>query len=172
MKYTLFEAATGQIIGDGDCADPSGFEAEGVTVHLGERYSCDTHAFDLGTGLPFEKTSKDQDELRRDIHRERDRRIVDGKAFGGIWVTGRDQDITNLTNLALGAQLRLTGGDNITVITFRDGNNVDHDLVPSQVLDLWMAASAQVSAIYAASWALKAMDPIPQDITNDQYWPS
>jgi hypothetical protein len=28
-----------------------------------------------------------------------------------------------------------------------------------------------VSAIYQASWALKAMDPFPVDYTDDAYWP-
>lgn len=105
-----------------------------------------------------------------DVNAERQRRIVGGAVFNGIHVTGRDQDIVNLTNLALAAQVRIAGGDTTTLTTYRDGGNVDHDLTPSEVLDLWQQASARVSAIYAASWALKAMEPIPADFANDSYW--
>ncbi|OHV85983.1 hypothetical protein LCM4579_00105 [Ensifer sp. LCM 4579] len=105
-----------------------------------------------------------------DVNAERQRRIIDGAVFNGIHVTGRDEDIMNLTNLALAAQVRIAGGDTTTLTTYRDGGNVDHDLTPAEVLGLWQQASARVSAIYAASWALKAMEPIPADYANDSYW--
>lgn len=105
-----------------------------------------------------------------DVNAERQRRIITGAVFGGVHVTGRDEDIMNLTNLALAAQVRMAGGDTTTLTTYRDGGNVDHDLTPPQMLTLWQQASARVSAIYAASWAIKAMDPIPADFANDSYW--
>ncbi|MGN6773513.1 MAG: DUF4376 domain-containing protein [Rhizobiaceae bacterium] len=72
-----------------------------------------------------------------DVNAERDRRIIAGKTINDIAVTGRDEDARNLTNLALAAQLRIAAGDMTTLTTFRDGNNVDRDLTPSQMLDLW-----------------------------------
>jgi hypothetical protein len=40
------------------------------------------------------------------------------------------------------------------------------------MLALWQAASTYVSGLYAASWALKAMAPMPEDYADDQWWPS
>jgi hypothetical protein len=107
-----------------------------------------------------------------DVNAERNRRIVAGKTINGVAVTGRDEDARNLTNLALAAQLRIGSGDTTTTTTFRDGNNVDHDLTPAEMLALWQGSAAYVSALYAASWAIKAMDPLPADITDDALWPA
>lgn len=106
-----------------------------------------------------------------DVNRERQRRIIAGKPIDGVHVTGRDEDARNLTDLALAAQLRISGGDTTTLTTYRDGNNVDHDLTPVQMLQLWQQSAEYVSALYAASWAIKAMDPIPADVTADELWP-
>ncbi|WP_440410597.1 DUF4376 domain-containing protein [Neorhizobium petrolearium] len=105
------------------------------------------------------------------INAERTRRIIAGKVINGIHVTGRDEDARNLTNLALGAQVRIAGGDTTTLKTFRDGDNIDHDLTPPEIMSLWQQSSEYVSALYAASWALKALDPIPADFADDSYWP-
>jgi hypothetical protein len=107
-----------------------------------------------------------------DVNRERQRRIVAGKVIDGVHVTGRDEDARNLTNLALAAQLRIAGGDTTTLTTYRDGNNVDHELTPPQMLALWQQSAEYVSALYAASWAIKAMDPLPENVADDALWPS
>ena len=104
------------------------------------------------------------------VNAERQRRILAGTVIDGVHVTGRDEDALNLTNLALVAQLRIAGGDMTTPTVFRDGNNVDHELTPPQVLSLWQQSAAYVSALYAASWAIKAMDPMPEDVTADALW--
>lgn len=106
-----------------------------------------------------------------DVNAERDRRIVAGKTINGVAVTGRDEDARNLTNLALAAQLRIGTADTTTTTTFRDGNNVDHDLTPAEMLALWQGSAAYVSALYAASWVIKALDPIPADFDADTRWP-
>lgn len=109
---------------------------------------------------------------REAVNAERGRRVQLGKVINGVHVTGRDEDARNLTNLALGAQVRIAGGDLTTPTTYRDGNNVDHELTPPQLLALWQQSAAYVSALYTASWAIKAMDPIPADITVDDLWPT
>ena len=106
-----------------------------------------------------------------DVNRERQRRISIGKVIDGVHVTGSDEDARNLMSLALGAQLRLASGDTETMTTFRDGENVDHELSPAQLLSLWQQSAEYVSALYAASWALKAMEPIPADFASDGHWP-
>lgn len=109
--------------------------------------------------------------LKASINAERQRRILAGKVIDGVHVTGSDEDARNLTSLALGAQLRLAAGDTETLTTFRDGENVDHELTPVQLLSLWQQSAEYVSALYAASWALKAMEPIPADYASDGHWP-
>lgn len=109
-------------------------------------------------------------ELRASVNAERARRIVKGTVIDGIYVTGRDEDARNLQGLAFAAQLRLGQGDESTITVFRDGNNIDHKLTPMQVIGLWQAAAGYVTAVYAASWAIKAMDPIPADYASDKYW--
>ncbi len=104
------------------------------------------------------------------INAERQLRIETGTVIDGICVTGRDEDARNLTNLALAAQMRIAGGDTSTITVYRDGNNVDHELTPPQVLSLWQKSSAYVSDLYAASWAIKAMEPLPVDVTVDELW--
>lgn len=108
---------------------------------------------------------------RAEVNAERARRIVAGKVIDGVYVTGSDEDARNLTNLALGAQVMLAGGDATTLTTYRDGNNVDHELTPPQLLSLWQQSAAYVSALYAASWAIKAMDPLPADVADNGLWP-
>jgi hypothetical protein len=119
-----------------------------------------------------QKAADAAEAMRQAVNAERDRRIIVGKTINGIAVTGRDEDARNLTNLALAAQLRIGSGDTTTTTTFRDGNNVDHDLTPPQMLALWQASAAYVSALYEASWAIKAMDPIPADYAADERWPA
>ena len=104
------------------------------------------------------------------VNAERQRRILAGTVIDGVHVTGRDEDALNLTNLALVAQLRIAGGDMTTPTVYRDGNNVDHELTPPQMLALWQQSAEYVSALYAASWAIKAMDPMPEDVTADALW--
>jgi len=106
------------------------------------------------------------------VNAERQRRILAGTVIDGVHVTGRDEDARNLTNLARLAQLRIAGGDTTTPTVFRDGQNVDHKLTPPQMLALWQASAEYVSALYAASWAIKAMEPMPEDVTADELWPA
>lgn len=104
------------------------------------------------------------------INAERARRIAAGTVIGNVYVTGRDEDARNLMALALAAQMRLASGDDETVTIFRDGDNVDHELTPSQVLHLWQESAAFVSHLYAKSWEIKELDPLPDDITENELW--
>lgn len=119
------------------------------------------------TCAPIPPTS-DEVNAERTIRIERGTTVaVDGVA---IRVQGREEDTRNLQGLAFAAQLRLSTGDTATTITFRDGDNVNHLLTPLQVISLWSQSAAYVSAIYAKSWAIKAMSPIPADFKSDSYW--
>jgi hypothetical protein len=178
MFFALFHKSTGQTLG---LVGPSLEWAQGEALERGQEWDAlaadhavdnDLEHVDVSGDQPVlvaQVRERSQDELRIDVNRERGRRLVAGKVFDGVQLTGSDDDIRNLTNLALGAQLRLLAGDTTQTI-FRDGDNTDHSLTPEQIISLWMQSSAYVSDLYAKSWALKAMEPIPSDFTNDIYW--
>jgi hypothetical protein len=147
-------------------------DGEGV---IQSSYELDTsrHRVDVTTdphSLIDYSPAPTQNELLIEINRERTRRIEAGKIIDGIYLTGRDEDIRNLTNLALAAQLRIMTNDSSTTI-YRDGNNIDHELAPTQILNLWQKSSVYISSLYASSWALKAKVPIPNNISSDEFWP-
>lgn len=111
------------------------------------------------------------------INAEREKRIAAGATIsvpgvGDIPVQGRETDVRNLQGLGLAALARVSAGDTTTITTFRDAENVDHELTPPQVLALVQGAAAAAEAIIQASWAIKAMDPLPEDVTADELWPS
>lgn len=92
--------------------------------------------------------------------------------YGSIPLQGRDKDQRNLLGLVQAASLRIAAGDTASLTKFRDAVNVDHFLTPPQIVEMWSKGSAWIESVYDASWALKAMDPIPLDYaTNPDYWP-
>lgn len=175
MFFGIYKIDTGIIRKslEGPSAEWAAFDAtEGeLVIESSSEIDNSRQAVDI-TSEPHTLVDRDyeptQAELAIAVNRERARRIEAGKVIDGARVTGRDEDARNLTNLALAAQLRLAAGD-ATATTFRDGDNVDHQLSPAQVLSLWQQSAAYVSSLYAASWALKA-GPIPADYAADQYW--
>jgi len=108
------------------------------------------------------------------VNEERAKRVLTGSTFTvngkDIVLTGDQQTKDNLSDLAFAASLRKGQGNNNHVTVFRDGNNVDHELSPDEVIQLWSMAAAFVSNLYQKSWALKAMNPVPEDYKNDSYW--
>ncbi len=113
----------------------------------------------------------------QDVNAERDRRELAGctvtvPGAGPIPLEGNEKSMRNLQGLAFAASLRLGQGDTTTVTVFRDAVNVDHALVPAQVLSLWSQGAAYISDLYDASWAIKALDPIPADYADDARWPA
>lgn len=157
------------------------YDAEGVehTIHtLGKTVPVDAtttpppgpdYVLQAGAWVPAPITSEQ-------VNQERTRRLAAGAivgvtGHGDVAVQGRPQDIDNLNALALAATLRLQNGDAAHLTTFRDRDNVDHDLTPIQVIELWQKSAAHAEAIFKASWALKGGAEIPQDYTSDAYWP-
>jgi hypothetical protein len=117
------------------------------------------------------KTAEARRSLEIAVNNERERRIVAGTIIDGMLVTGRDVDQINLLALKDTARDLKAAGINGMIIPFRDGNNVDRLLTADQMIALANAGKTYVSTVYAASWALKAMTPIPNDLTEDVYWP-
>lgn len=95
---------------------------------------------------------------------------VNVTGHGSVALQGRPEDQTSLQGLAFGAQLRLSMGDNTTLMVFLDRANVLHQLTPMQMIELWQKGAAFVSAIYARSWAIKEMDPAIADVSDPSLW--
>lgn len=109
------------------------------------------------------------------INAERERRIAQGATVsvpgvGDVPVQGRDVDVRNLQGLGLMAMARVAAGDVETVTVFRDADNTDHELTPPQILALVQGAAIAAESIIQASWAIKAMEPLPDDVTADELW--
>jgi len=117
-----------------------------------------------------------QDQLRVAVNAERNRRVLKGKSFDvsgydPVRIAGDDTTVQNLQALAFAAQRRLSQGVTDNVTSFRDEDDVIHQLGDSQLLDLWAKGSEYVSACFQAAWTLKDGESIPEDYQKDTYWP-
>lgn len=115
--------------------------------------------------------------LKNDINELRDGKIKAGcsiKVTGIVpmlYISGSDENIRNISNLAQLAMFQSSMGVSST-IPFRDDKNVIYDLTPAQVIEMWQKSMNYVSSLYQVSWTLKDSNPIPQDFADQKYWPS
>lgn len=110
------------------------------------------------------------------VNTERTRRleagtVIDISGYGPVAVQGRDQDQITILALETSARDLMAAGVVDPVVPFRDRDNVQHMLTPSQTVDLMRKAKSFAQLIYQSSWDLKDGDPIPQDYTDDKHWP-
>jgi len=110
------------------------------------------------------------------VNQERERRILMTKPlqsgdYGPIPVSGDPTTQLNLLALKDTARDLKAAGVTGAVIPLRDAENVSHMLTADQVIALVDAGKERVQAIYSASWAIKTMDPLPADVTDDSLWP-
>lgn len=174
MDFTIWNDATGSIEETGTCVYGAKALADRQRIWWGDKFDFAEIVFDTETGEPVSRQTppqRDQRELSIAANRERQRRIEAGKMIDGVHVTGSDRDQVNLIALKDTARDLAAAGVSAAIIPFRDGANVEHMLTPAQMMAIADAGKVYVTAIYQASWALKAMTPIPQDVENDQYWP-
>jgi hypothetical protein len=180
MFFALYHHDTGLALGlSGPDLDWAAGEAQArgsefrilVTDHLldNEIEKVDVTA-DPPTVVNFTRI-KGQAELAIDVNRERERRMLAGRVFAGVHVTGSDRDQTILLGLDRKAEKLKAAGVTDPVIPFKDGSNVIHQLTPDELMEIADLGSTYVSAIYEASWAIKALPVIPQDVTSDERWP-
>lgn len=174
IDFTAWMAATGEIDCFGRAVEGSLFSTDDRKIYWGEKVNPETHIFDTKTELPILRPTPrliSQAHLLIEVNRERDRRLEAGKDFGGIWVTATERDKTNIMALSRMAEKLKVQGVTDAVIPFKDGKNVIHTLTPDQMIDLEDVGLAYLSEIYQASWKLKEMEPLPQDVTSDVHWP-
>ena len=112
--------------------------------------------------------------IRRAIDAERDRRrclpiSVTTSPTGTFQINMDDTSQQNIAGLAT-AGIVLGSAAPTQTTAFRDLANVTHNLLPSELVSMGLQVMAHIGALYAKSWALKAMSPIPADYTADSYW--
>lgn len=108
------------------------------------------------------------------INAERERRkdlpkivsLSTGKAFP---VDMKDGGRHNVSDLALCAVVKKSIADE-TTFKFTDADNVDQTLSNDEMIELGLQCAAQIMQIHEAARLIKAMDELPDDVSNDTYW--
>jgi hypothetical protein len=108
------------------------------------------------------------------IDAERDRRrnlpiSITTSPTGAFQINMDDISQQNIAGLAT-AGIVLSNAAPTQTTAFRDLANVTHSLLPSELVSMGLQVMAHIGALYAKSWALKAMSPIPADYAADSYW--
>lgn len=110
-----------------------------------------------------------------DIFAERDRRLAAGFDFDFGDARGVHRIGTTPADMSGWSEVRALAAarvatDDATAITVATDTGVI-EIAPSEWPAIDMAAAAFRQPIWAASFALTAMDPIPADFAADSYWP-
>lgn len=114
------------------------------------------------------------------IDAERDRRIDAGFTFNGKQYQTRQTDRENIAGAAQIAFMAIVGGAEAGNLRWADPDSdyvwiaMDNSLVPMDaqtVVELGRAAAAEKQALIFAARNLKDMHPIPDDYTDDKWWP-
>ena len=110
---------------------------------------------------------------------ERDRRIVDGFIFGGVKYQSRPEDRENIAGASQVAFAAIVGGAQVNDLYWHGGTDpfvwiaADNSLNPMDAYTMFnfgkVAMEHKQSMIFKAR-ALKDMDPIPTDYTEDKHW--
>lgn len=127
-----------------------------------------------------EELAADRESLIRDIKQERDRRLPLDFGFQGVMYQRDPESIARISGagtLALGAMVNGTQVGDL----FWHGRETpfawiasDDSLVTMDAQTCFafgQAAAARETEIVFAAKALREMDPIPTDFTDDKYWP-
>jgi len=122
-----------------------------------------------------DKLAEEQAFQARAVNQERDRRLYAGctinvTGYGDVHISGTPTDMTYFLGLRQKAEDLIAAGSS-TLITVRDFNNQNHDLTPEQMVELQKKGADYVQAVFDASWSLKDNPPIPENFTDDSYWP-
>ena len=108
------------------------------------------------------------------VDTERDRRrclplIVTTSPTGTFQIQMDNLSQQNIAGLATAGVVLSSSAPSQTT-AFRDLANLTHNLLPSELVAMGLQVMAHIGALYAKSWALKAMSPVPSDYTADSYW--
>ncbi len=105
---------------------------------------------------------------------ERERRIAlplkvavpSGSIFQINMDTESQRNIQGLSTVGI----YLSGASPGQTTKFRDYDNAFHDLLPGDLVAMGLQVAQRIQAVYAKAWALKALNPIPEDYADDSRW--
>jgi hypothetical protein len=109
------------------------------------------------------------------VNMERDSRINTSRRFdipgysSPVFLSGGDEK--NLVGLVPFCQIQISLGNGSDTLVWRDNENTEHTLSYEELITLYSLALQYKQQVYEASWALKEMDPLPQDYKDDSHWP-
>lgn len=117
------------------------------------------------------------------LNYERAKRLERGSSFyitgkaDPVPLQGRSFDQTVYLALLIRAQGYKAAGITTPIINLRDRDDVNHVLTPDEVIELVSQSMQWFESVMATSWAMKdGLVPfengIPDDYTNDIYWPT
>lgn len=111
------------------------------------------------------------------VDAERDRRIALGAPVtvgdvSFVVQTRDERDFRNINGLVSKGIVLTMQGDTTTTVAFRDAGDEARLLTGAQLIAMGEAIAARTQAIYAASWTIKAISPLPGDYAADSRWPS
>jgi len=110
---------------------------------------------------------------KADVDDERERRIalpLSVTVSIGTFQINMDANAQrNIQGLSSVGQYFVAIGD--TQLTqFRDFANEIQYLPPADLIAMGLQVAARIQAVYAKSWLIREMDPIPYDFDQDSYW--
>ena len=115
-----------------------------------------------------------------DIGKERDDRINAGFMFDGVLYQSRPEDRENLSGAATNALSAIMAGATVGDYLWHGGStdfvwiaadNSLHPMDAQTMFALGQAAMAHKQAHIFAARAIKDMDPLPEDVSDDALWP-
>lgn len=114
--------------------------------------------------------------LHAEINAEHDRRAAEGATFlvtgyGEVPLEGSGKTQTVLLALKDTARDLQAAGVTTPLLVFTDRDGTDHTFTASQLIELVDAGKRWMQTLHEAKRALKALEPIPADFTDDKYWP-
>jgi hypothetical protein len=116
---------------------------------------------------------------KEDVNAERDLRLATPKVkniagVGDTLVKFNQEYVNSLQSLVLAALVYIQQNQLDITMTFRDENNKNWSMTPTQVLDLFMAIELEIRDTIEASWLIKDDKELPatlEDLKKDPRWP-
>lgn len=118
---------------------------------------------------------------RDDVNRERDRRIATMFSFAGVAYQLDEISISRVTAMGADARFAVLGGAASGNLRWADPDNdfgwiaTDNSTTPMDAQTMTAFSDAAKIWVFRHTFAgdrIKAMQPIPTDITADELWPS
>lgn len=176
LLYTLHWKDTGIVIQSGQVprADLYPLIPDGAMITEGVEADPETERIDGGKAIPWVRPLE-RDELMAAIERERAKRLAKGfdydfkdkRGVHRIGTTESDESgwskVTNLVNAYM-----MAGKQNEKITLETDTGEVV--ISAKEWSDILIQKGSFEQQIYAVSFKLQKLDPIPQDVENPKYW--